>query len=140
MSFKDLKCFVKAQGATVATGETSEDIGLFRLRINPIIGRAMLMKTDRSLEDWHQSIAHINKTRIAEMARNKVVDGLAIKEIGEKVCGQCVSGKATRVPHPPSTRARATHADLIGKITPTSLGSSQYILLLTDEYSNYKTC
>lgn len=59
-------------------------------------------------------------------------------------CSECPPGKGTRVSHPSSGRAKATavgqnvHTDLIGPITPLSLGGGRYVFLLTEEYSNYR--
>lgn len=79
------------------------------------------------------------------MAERNLVDGLMVRE-DKRACSHCAAGKTARVPHPMSLRERASkvgevvHADLIGKISPMSLGSNSYLLLLTDEYSKYKVC
>lgn len=60
-------------------------------------------------------------------------------------CSVCPLSKGTLSSHPTSSRKKAKQVgqivltDLIGPLTPTSIGKSKYILLFTDEFSQYRS-
>lgn len=105
----------------------------------------MLMKATRSPTEWQKSLAHASIDQLKTMQRENLVDGLNIASTTDEGCADCQLGKATRVPHPESGRDKAStigdvvQADLVGPIDPTGLGGSRYILIFTDEFSNYRT-
>lgn len=139
------ECNLYYNDAPLARGIEQKSSGLFELQIRPIIRTALLSKVDRSLEDWHRTLGHVGVHQVLKMAREDCVSGMRITNSKETVnCGECPAGKATHASHPISSRQRATlvgeivHLDLIGPINPTSLGGNKYILLFTDEYSNYR--
>lgn len=61
------------------------------------------------------------------------------------LCQICVQAKMKRRSYPGKTEHRATevleiiHSDVVGKITPTSRGGSNYFITFTDDYSRHST-
>lgn len=58
VTFTTSGCTLAHQGKKFARGDRPESLGIFKLNIAPKIQEAYLMKTERSLEDWHRSLGH----------------------------------------------------------------------------------
>lgn len=132
-------------GKVYAAGVLSEELNLFTVNIKPTKGSALLLKSDRNLEDWHKVTGHVDQNQLLNMEQKQAVDGFHIVGPSNRIeCESCPLGKAKHNSHPTSIRPRATsvgervHVDLIGTITPTSIGHNRYLILFTDEFSNYR--
>lgn len=141
-TFKLTECTVCWNNEVVAKGKLDNESGLFKLNIDPVVQTALMMKEERSLEQWHQALGHIGKHQILKSAEK--VDGLKISDYQKDfTCGKCPQGKGVQASHPSSLREAATavgervHADLVGPMSP-SLAGSKYFLLFTDEASTYR--
>lgn len=124
----------------LAIGEKVDSIYRLSLQV-PI--RANIAKSCRTIDEWHQVFGHSNKSSIKQMVKDKSVEGMQIVEASApEACGICPEGKGHASSHPSSTRERASgplqrvHMDLVGKLPP-SHQSSEYFLLIKDEYSSY---
>lgn len=154
--FEDQQCkiYSKVTGDTLAIGKKQNGSELFRMQIEPIkraayLMAAFLMKENRSLKQWHKALGHIGPSQVVKMVNKNSADGIKLSsDTGDDYameCSDCPMGKGTHASHPSSTRQKATsvgeivHTDLIGPISPVSLGGSKYILLFTDEFSNYRS-
>lgn len=79
------------------------------------------------------------------MYKNSVVNNLKIENVASQdpFCEGCVLGKQHRNSFPKNEAVRARHrgevfhADLCGKMSKTSIGGSNYFLLLKDDFSRY---
>mgnify|MGYP000992362219 CR=1 FL=1 len=128
---------------TIMVGERGSD-NLYRLKLETP-ARAFVARSERTLEEWHRVLGHPDINQVKNLARNCDTIGFKIVETAKdpRQCSECTSGKMCHVPHPESGRVRSTsvlhrvHVDLVGAITPPSLGGSQYFMLIRDEYSSY---
>lgn len=141
--FKSSGCEVIHNGRLVARGFQASN-GLCHLDIKKIDGSAMITVTKRSIENWHDSLGHVDSKIITEMVNNKSADGLEIVEPSKTPgCSACAEGKATRASHTMEPSFRPTEVgervdmDLIGPINEESLGKKRYILLAKDNFSDY---
>lgn len=98
-----------------------------------------------TLKDWHQRFGHISVKTINMMAKNKIVEGLKIKDQNENFeCLDCALNKGKSTVHKSKTTKKATrpgqsiHIDTVGPINEPSLGGSEYFVLYKDEASNYR--
>lgn len=106
----------------IAEGQKSDNIGLFELRIQPILEKALLMKIQRTSEEWHRTLGHASIQQLKLMEQNASVENMKIvaKDIDRPICATCPQGKGVMASHPQSLRERAraigelVHADLIG--------------------------
>lgn len=107
--------------------------------------RASIHRSVRTLEEWHRSLGHPSMQTIATMVKSGCATGMAIDNNSKSIegCGECQQGRCKKTSHPSSQRERATkilervHADLVGPVTPTSIGGAKHFLLLKDEYSSF---
>ena len=91
----------------------------------------------------HKRLGHVSYATIKEMVRQNAVDGLQEgmkQQVAYAICNECQSGKATATPHKPQETSivevgELVHADLVGPITPLSIGKSAYILTVLDDAS-----
>ena len=98
----------------------------------------------RTLQDWHECFNHLSPKALQNMARNKAVEGLEIKQDNQfSNCEACLLGKARHGPnlfpstYKPSRCGALVHTDLAGPIRPSSVLGHQYLLSITDEFSGY---
>lgn len=126
----------------IMVGYKAEGSNIYILDIQ-IPARACDAREARTEEGWHRVLGHPGITEIRNQRKGctlgfKVVGGPTIEE-----CGDCQTGKAHQVSHPPSNRERAvevlerTHIDLVSPVNPTSLGGTRFFLLARDEFSTY---
>jgi len=72
-----------------------------------------------------------------------MVEGIPQLDRVEEFCDSCALGKQHRHPFPQVASYRADkpldlfHADLCGKIKPSTAGGKNYFLLIVDDYSRY---
>ena len=102
-----------------------------------------LIPTEDSSEDWlwHSRFGHLIFHTLREMSRKKIVEGLPLVNVPSKLCANCIAGKHHRMPFPKVSSFRVTepleivHTDICGPISQTTLGGSQYFLLIIDDFS-----
>ncbi|MGR6722299.1 GAG-pre-integrase domain-containing protein, partial [Aeromonas veronii] len=89
-----------------------------------------------------------NYRNLENLAKNECVRGLPKIKLSENsVCGDCLKGKQTRVPHPSvqhdgqqggSTHCfQLLHMDLMGPIEVDSLSGMRYSFVIVDDFSRY---
>lgn len=141
--FKQSKVEIVKGDEVIATGSKLTE-RLYKLTIKLSI-TANITRSARTIEEWHDVLGHADKKKLMQMAKDDVVSGMEIvanppRPVG---CTECQLGKATSSSHPDSTRQRASqvlervHMDLVGPISPPSIGGAVYFLLLRDEFSGY---
>lgn len=93
---------------------------------------------------WHRRLGHASSEALAKMSQEALVEGLpppqAFRKAGETLCADCVLGKQTRKPFPPSDRQsqgplELIHTDLCGTIPCKSAGGARYAVTFIDDYS-----
>jgi hypothetical protein len=91
----------------------------------------------------HERLGHLNFQAMHKMAREEMVRGLPILGSIEHPCRACLAGKQRRTLFPAQAQYRAksvlelVHGDLCGKISPPTLASNQYFLLMVDDKSRF---
>lgn len=144
VTFSKSKVTMSVNDELIATGSKIA-AQLYKLNIS-VPMQANIARSERTLEEWHDTFGHVNTKDLEEMAKKGVVDGMVIVQQPKKPlvhCGDCQLGKATAASHPVSERPRATrileriHTDLVGPISPQSSGGASYFILLKDEYSSF---
>lgn len=128
---------------TIMVGSRGGD-NLYRLNLK-VPPRALVARTERTLEEWHKVLGHPDISQVKNLASKCGTIGFKIVEAASdsRRCGECASGKMCHVSHPGSERIRSTqilhrvHVDLVGAISPPSLGGAQYFMLVRDEFSSY---
>ena len=90
---------------------------------------------------WHSRLGHFNMEIVKRTI--KAVDGINDIDVNEDFyCDDCALGKMARQPYPRSEKhdiitGQVIHVDLSGKITPTSLGKSNYFMLAVDKKTGF---
>lgn len=92
-------------------------------------------------EKWHRILGHANFTKLKEMCRYNLLNGLPEKLDENYVqCEICLINKMTNLPFE-NNRRRATelleivHTDVNGPITPTGRDGKRYFVSFIDDYS-----
>ncbi|KAI5735092.1 hypothetical protein M8J77_014056 [Diaphorina citri] len=97
-------------------------------------------KAISDLKTWHERFGHVHQEALVKLP---VLQLKSEEKID--VCEVCVQGKFSKFSFPKSSSENASaplkiiHSDLMGKFTPASIGGSQYIMTLIDDYSRYIT-
>lgn len=106
-----------------------------------------IAKEVKNDELWHKRFGHLNYDTLYKMHSKNIIRGLEIQNKTHPKCEMCILGKSTRNQYKYLNRPlkncilELIHIDLIGPITPESLGHSKYILCITDDCSRkVKTC
>lgn len=88
-------------------------------------------------------MAHVPRDIILKMMRDKVVDGLQLRNY-DHVCADCALNKCKRSSHPARSTPKATrpgqaiHMDTMGPINPPGLLGQRYVLVAKDEFSAFR--
>ena len=92
---------------------------------------------------WHARYGHLNFRSLHELGAQEMVEGIPVIRRAEQVCDGCALGKHHITPFPRASSFRAeaglelVHGDLCGPITPETLSSNKYFLLLVDDRSRF---
>jgi transposase InsO family protein len=106
---------------------------------------AHYVKRVPDLETWHRRLGHCSNRTIIDMARRKVVKGMAVDlSSSPPVCDSCILGKQTRSPVPKVWEGvKATmplervHVDLCGPMPVASRSGHVYSMNVIDNHSSY---
>lgn len=132
------------RGKVIMVGYKTDGSNLYQLNVKVPL-RACVARSERTDDEWHRVLGHPGMDVVRNLQRTGCTSGFKIVDHSRAIegCGGCPPGKAHQVPHPTSSRPRATsilervHVDLVGKINPSSLGGAQHFLLIRDEFSTY---
>lgn len=130
-------------GKTIAEGKSEN--GLYCMNLVPHVASSVNILTSDSAMLWHERLGHVNFTTLREMCEGNVANDLNITNFQEQqpFCEGCAYGKQHRKSFPKSGARRAKipgevfHMDLCGKMSVSSIGGSNYFLLLKDDHSRY---
>src|SRR6185436_5484228 len=93
---------------------------------------------------WHKKLCHLNFKNINRLVTKNLVRGLPAKAYRKGgVCGACQMGKQTKssfksISQSSSSRILSLlHMDLFAPITPASIGSRKYTLVVVDDFSKF---
>lgn len=93
---------------------------------------------------WHERLGHANVRTVRKAISNQDANvSFSGNETESFVCRGCSLGKQHRESFPKGPKKRKEipgeliHTDLVGKMTPASVGGSNYFLLFKDDASNY---
>ncbi|KAL1458776.1 hypothetical protein WDU94_008892 [Cyamophila willieti] len=91
------------------------------------------------IKTWHNKLGHVNQDVLLKSPL------LQLKNEEKFICDYCIEGKFAKFSFPKSRVEKSSeplkiiHSDLMGKFTPASLGGSQYIMTMIDDYTRYIT-
>jgi hypothetical protein len=94
-----------------------------------------------SLSTWHDRLGHLHKEALMKIPHIKA----NMEEEALSSCSTCTQGKLRRKPFPQGINNKVSnplyciHSDVVGKISPPSIGGAEYIVTFKDIYSNYVT-
>lgn len=106
------------------------------------IATACMTRTE-SVELMHRRLGHPHYNTVKNL--NSIDEDKKLPALANAPCSICIQGKMKRKKFPKSASTRAKdlleiiHSDVVGKISPSSLGGSSYFVTFTDDFSNYTT-
>jgi len=120
--------------------------------VNPIMKQEMQpqafvsQSNSNSIQLWHQRLGHINETYLKNTFLKRATTGVDDVQLEHQTlthCSACHLGKDHKQHFPTATDkhyqpGEYLHADLMGKISPPSLGGHNYVLLVVDEATNFR--
>jgi transposase InsO family protein len=116
---------------------------LYLLKMQLAAPVCFVAKADEQAWLWHGRYGHLNFRALRELGMNEMVEGLPQLDRVEEFCDCCALGKQHRFPFPQVAKYRAekpldlVHADLCGKIKPSTAGGKNYFLLIVDDHTRY---
>lgn len=116
---------------------------LYLLKMQLATPVCLVAKADDPAWLWHGRFGHLNFRALRELGTKNMVVGLPQLDRVEEFCDGCALGKQHRQPFPQVANYRASkpldlvHADLCGKIKPSTAGSKNYFLLIVDDNTRY---
>nr|CCA17998.1 putative polyprotein [Albugo laibachii Nc14] len=134
---------------------TSKNMYMLELLVGTsksIASVASLRVSKQDLNLWHAWVGHLPIDQIQKL--QQCVSGIHVNELlahdvydDEDVCSGCAKGKASVKPfnklknkeYSTTDVLEIVHSDIMGPITPTSVGGSRYVLTFTDDYSRLVT-
>lgn len=89
---------------------------------------------------WHQRLGHLHPAAVIRTLRAQGLPAVSLGDFSQ--CDGCNMGKATRSPSTrPLTRSTrilaCVHSDLVGPISPSSLGGKKYFMTFIDDCTRY---
>lgn len=109
---------------------------------------AHIIQHQRTMNEWHKSLAHINEDAITNTINKNMVEGAEIVSapINHTLskCLSCLAGKQAKASHTITSQGRQVSdsgqrvsLDLVEPIGQESLGKNRFFLLATDRHSDY---
>ena len=93
---------------------------------------------------WHRRLAHANMDSLSKLSKRKLVKGLPKIDYAKgEVCNACAQAKQVKSSFKPKNVVSTTrpleliHMDLFGPIDVSSLGGSNYVFVIVDDYSRF---
>ena len=126
------------QGALLLHVKKNES-GLYLHKLNVVSKCLMAVETCSETVKWHKRYGHLNLHSLKILSEKEMVRGLPKIERTFLVRRTCVASKQHRQPFSRNSNYRAkvslelVHANLCGPFTPTTLGGSNYFMLLVDD-------
>lgn len=133
------KCEFKRDSCVVAVGIRQTGLYKMLIRTRPIQTHACLAVKE-CLRSWHERFAHQNIAQVKQFLRRNNIEFVNEDDFQ---CEACIFGKHHRLPFENRIErskncGEVFHTDVCGPMQVTSIGGSQYFLLLKDDYSHYR--
>jgi hypothetical protein len=116
---------------------------LYLLKTQLGVHVCLMAKADDEAWLWHGRYGHLNFRSHRELGVKGMVDGIPLLDHAEEFCDGCALGKQQRHHFPQvasycgNNPLDLFHADLCGKIKPTTIRGKSYFLLIADYHSRY---
>lgn len=140
IQFKEGKCLIFKDDKIVFSANNFN--GLYTLNAVTVTNEQLkIVKGVDEDELWHKRFGHLNYEALKEMSDKEIIRGLKMQNSNHEKCEACIMGKSTRSHFKDLNRPlrndilELVHVDLVGPISPESLGHSKYILIITDDCS-----
>lgn len=145
--FKAKKCSVMKEGTQIFSVRSKN--GLYE--INPVDHLKFASSENKVKSDcvhmWHKRMGHRDSQAVKQMADQKLVDGIHVKNCScdSKICDVCMGGKMTRKKYPKKSSSQTygvlelIHTDLMGPIEESTPSGNRFVLTMIDDYSRYNT-
>ena len=142
IQFKNDRCRIKSVcGVTIAGGIKRGNLYVMdgRSERPEVLGEANVVTvSDRDL--WHRRLCHIGDTALEELARDKVVTGVKIKDSEPRAfCDSCAVGKQHRTSPKPLGAIRAecklqlVYSDVMGPVSVASMTNKRFMISFMDD-------
>ncbi|GJV31423.1 retrovirus-related pol polyprotein from transposon TNT 1-94 [Tanacetum coccineum] len=148
VAFRRNTCFVRnLKGFDLLKGNYTTS--LYTINLHEMASATPICHMDRATSTkswlWHQRLSHLNFGTINDLAKNDLVIGLPkFKYHKEHICPSNEQGKSKKASHPPKPvpnskqRLHLPHMDLCGPIRVERINGKQYVLVIVDDYSQFK--
>ena len=100
--------------------------------------------SERTAEQWHKSLCHLNNTDVKTLEGNQLVEGLKIRAgTPKESCNECLKGKMTRAVQDKTAYRIASHpgeiisCDLVDLRNLPGSNGEKYVSVLIDHYTGY---
>lgn len=138
--FEGNECNVIKDGAVIMTGEV-DGSRLYAMSHDICEGvNHVDVQTSKSLKEWHEILGHTNLDDVKKLANQGII---AISDHSEFECKICALAKLRRKNFQNQVTSTAQdvgdviHSDIMGKISPKSIGGKEYAISFIDEKSDY---
>lgn len=116
---------------------------LWQLQVSPhnaLKAFATSANSTAAAELWHRRLGHLHPTGVIEFLKSSGLSAPSMKDF--TFCDSCAMGKTTRTPstspfHRTDRVLACIHSDLMGPISPVSIGGKKYIITFIDDYTRF---
>ena len=139
IEFSGEQVWIQNKESRQLVSEGYEEHGVYKLQDSRAMAHYLPASSISDL--WHARYGHLNFDYLRHTFRQLSVKGMPDIEVQKRTCSSCLQGKQHREPFPKKASRRATqqlelvHMDLCGPMQNTSLGGSEYFMLIIDDFS-----
>ena len=131
------------EGEKLIASAVRKDNRLYTMQFKTIVSGEVNITTTENLKLWHDRLGHVNQSRLLDMAKNGLVEGINLKESEQFFCEPCVLGKQHRLSFPKKNHVKARrgeriYSDVCGPFSVSSVGGANYFVLFKDEFTGYR--
>ena len=138
---KGLKCIISRLGKTIGMARLKG--GLWVLDCKPPVTPPKSFSAEKTvdLNTWHKRFGHLGEDNLKILLRHGMLKDFSPTGDNLQNCGHCKTGKMSRLPFPKAVKSGSAevlsllHSDLMGPISPATIGGKQYVLTFIDDKS-----
>jgi transposase InsO family protein len=98
-----------------------------------------------SVTQWHERFGHLSHGELKKIFLNGTVRDVQVSNPNQEMghCEACALGKQTRIKFKKNTERKSLaigdiiHTDVMGPLTPVSIGGAKYVLTFMDDFSRF---
>ena len=143
VSFKaeKMECIISRRGKTIGRASLRRGLWILDCKVPEPLKHSYLARGHDDLERWHKRFGHLGEESLKKLKQHDMVQGYSPRVEKLQDCKHCKAGKMSRLLFPKREEKAdrdilsLVHSDLMGPITPATIGQKRYVLTFIDDRS-----